>query len=246
MVTTLLTVTPFSSLLPSASQLAAGQRSEHTISVSDGAGGIATRHFITHVGQASGACMVVLLLHGSTKHSNADELSPVHFLEDEIKGPGDLWGSKGALLVFLAGRAVGGQGQFWWGAEIDMGSALLLGRGRRMSHSSLSCSSGFGCRWGIRIPVGDPGDPCGGSGDGGSAYPIYQLQPQPLWGIWGIPVGDPGMVDAGGAVAATSRWGTNVSVRTQRWRTNVLACSMQSHSCATPCGCLRDFDASGR
>jgi len=65
--------------------------------------------------------LVVLLLHGSTKHSNADELSPVRFLEDEIKGPGDLWGSKGALLVFLAGRAVGGQGQFCWGAGIDNG-----------------------------------------------------------------------------------------------------------------------------
>ena len=61
------------------------QRSEHTVEVQDGRGGVATRHFVVRH-QSAAPSMVILLLHGSTKHKidqntqAPTELEPVRFL----------------------------------------------------------------------------------------------------------------------------------------------------------------------
>lgn len=95
-------------------------RSEHIIAVNDGAGGSATRHFVVHLPSGS-PTMLVLMLHGSTRHSNADKLSPVRYLEKELGNRAKLWFDRGALLVYLAAREVQDSGQFCWGVGTDNG-----------------------------------------------------------------------------------------------------------------------------
>jgi poly(3-hydroxybutyrate) depolymerase len=90
-------------------------RSEHAITV-----GAATRRFVVLTPEGRAVSSVVLLLHGSTRHDGADELSPVRFLEGEIAEQASVWSGEGAMLVYLAGREVGeGSGQFCWGAGTD-------------------------------------------------------------------------------------------------------------------------------
>ena len=89
-------------------------RTEHAISV-----GSTQRRFVVHAREGARAGSVLLLLHGSTRHSPpADELAPVRFLENDISAQTKLWADRGALLVFLAGREVG-SGHFCWGAGTD-------------------------------------------------------------------------------------------------------------------------------
>jgi poly(3-hydroxybutyrate) depolymerase len=91
-------------------------RSEHSINVDDGSGGLSTRYFV--VRQRQNAKFVVLVLHPSLTIEDDDAMAAVRRFEDDIAQQAEFWAAQGAILVFLAGRIVGGR-SYCWGAGTD-------------------------------------------------------------------------------------------------------------------------------